>query len=245
MIRVSKCSDRVFSSTLHDNHERQGVALASVSKAPHDTALILRLMQMKQGLVLQHVDGHRVDASDGVVICGCGDADQERDYASFLAAQLHPRMHRLQFNGGPLSIPPESTLHFRHDDTGEPIPSGIAHRLEIRDAVRIKQIRTVVLVAHVPCGAALAAKMPIDDVVYALMAAKREVIEHYQLEYGVRVACFLHVDWSKIWPGSGRDPRTYFVSREQAEAWLGRPPPPLPSDHPLQLVPTQQEFVPR
>lgn len=186
--------------------------------------------------MLQSVKGHLVSAANGVIICACGDCDQERNYTTFLADSVHGRMHRLQLNGGPLSISPSSPLHLDRDDCGAEVPVGVAMRTNIRAAVRLKHIKTLVLVAHVPCGAADAARMNVDQVLSALVQAKAELIGRYGRALGVKVACFLHVEWSML--GIERRPSTYFVSREQTLKWLAAPPPLGHPSHPSREIPT-------
>lgn len=176
-----------------------------------------------------------MSAADGVIICACGDCDQERNYTAYLADTVHGRMHRLQLNGGPLSISPSSPLHLDRDDCGAEVPVGVAMRTNIRGAVRLKQIRSLVLVAHVPCGAADTAKMNVDEILSALIAAKIELSNRYRTTLGVKVACFLHVEWTML--GIEQRPSTYFVSREQTLRWLAAPPP-VHVPHQSREVPT-------
>lgn len=193
------------------------------SPLPERVAAVQRLRQMKVDRVLQGVQGHLVNAANGVIICACGDCDQERNYTAYLADTVHGRMHRLQLNGGPLSISPSSPLHLDRDDCGAEVPVGVAMRTNIRGAVELKKIQSLVLVAHVPCGAADTAGMSVDEVLSALVAAKIELSERYAATLGVKVACFLHVEWTML--GIERRPSTYFVSRERTLRWLAAPPP--------------------
>jgi hypothetical protein len=180
--------------------------------------------QLKDYRVLQGVAGHLVNADNGVIVCACGDCDQERNYTNYLSGAVHDRMHRLQLNGGPLSLARGSPLYTDRDDDGTIVPVGSAMRVNIRNAVILKGIKKLVLVAHVPCGAALLAAMGVDEVLEALIAAKTELIASYGETLGITVACFLHVDWSMLGHPS-KPPRTYFVSRQLADRWLADPPP--------------------
>jgi len=92
--------------------------------------------------------------------------------------------------------------------------------------VILKGISSVALVGHIPCGAALSCGMlAIDELLRCLVAAKIDFVKRYAGALDVKVACFLHIHWSMIDPGNpDLKPRTYFVSRESALAFLANPP---------------------
>ena len=202
-----------------------GVYLPRALSPYEQIAAVARLKQLREAQVLQGVEGHRVDARNGVVVCACGDCDQRRDYDTFLSNVIHERMHPIHLNGGALLIPPASPLHFVFDDDGTPHAAGAVMRIQMRGSAELKDIRNVALVAHVPCGAALEAEMCVDQTIEWLIKAKVDLRDRYR-SLGYRFACFLHVDWPKL--GIGTKPsRTYFLSLRGATTWLARPPEPL------------------
>lgn len=186
-----------------------------------------RAQQMKADEVLVTAEGNKVNASKGIILCGCGDCDQERIYSSYLAEIVTTRIHQVRYNGGALSISPHSPLHFVIDDDGSRHAKGVVQTVDVRDSIIMKGIATVALVAHAPCGAAMGKEMTLDDIVGHLVGAKRELVKRYrggEHDLGIRVACFLHVDWPSLAPKLRKPPRTYFVSQEVAKRWLANPP---------------------
>lgn len=190
---------------------------------------IIRRLQGR--MILQDIDGHRLDLLDGITMVACADCRQRADMFShqeriFMARGLDPNIQPLTLNGGALLIPLESPLNdqFKED---------AVLRWHIAVARVIKGIHTIALYAHVPCGAAYLFDIDVEQVVDLLVLAKRrlklEIDEYtrtvrdlladrgkvpYSLEIPTaKVACFLHVDWDS------KNKKTYFVSGEKWSSW--------------------------
>lgn len=167
-----------------------------------------RLIEKFIGLgVLLEVDGHKIDESKGAILVTCADGDQFEDlfthHANICKQQRcsdHARIHVLSLNGGAKLIAKSSPLHTAGEDR--------VILNHISGAKALKDINTVVLYAHAPCGAAYSKGISFENVLRLLFEGKDRVKES---DKGLHVACFCHVDY-----GNGKK-RTYFASRE---AWL-------------------------
>lgn len=157
------------------------------------------LNQLREENILEEVAPQSLDLSNGVIAVVCADGDQFFDYYSHIASlareQLgRERAHMLALNGGALLLsnewpdPEEAIVLKRH----------------INVAVDLKNIHTVVLYVHAPCGAAGICHFDAKKVLDLLVQAK----ENVKLIRGdIKVICFVHVDW-----GEGKK-RTYFLSQ--------------------------------
>lgn len=177
--------------------------------------------QLRDCGVLTKINGHRLDARQGAIFVPCGDCDKLPDILRHMTEQLTPRLHRVALNGGPLVIDSplsEITRRGRTSHQGDVMIDNIL------GGMRLKDIETVALVAHAPCGLALDVGLSSVEIIRYLVAAKRAVKRAGEDEgVPMRVACFLHITWQE------EGDRTYFVSREAAERWLTNPSRLLPS----------------
>ena len=158
-----------------------------------------------QAMVLLDVHPHLIDQSNGVIVVACSDGDQMPDvfkhHEKFCTHHReHARIHLFSLNGGAKLISENSPLRMHQEDQVL-----LSH---IRMARKSKQIETVILYAHAPCGAAYGKKLSFTDVLELLFQGKERVKREIP---GIKVACFCHVDH-----GNNKK-RTYFVSYE---AWL-------------------------
>ncbi len=164
--------------------------------------------------VLDDVRSHQLDHTSGAIVVTCGDGDQMYDLygrhcafyeAHHLATNGHcpssPRIHVLALNGGGLNIPARSPL-LRGFAKGEILLD------EIRATAGLKSMRTVVLYAHLPCGAARLAGVDFLSATELMFAAKERVRLMFP-EF--TVAAFCHVDKGAK--------RTYFLDRANWLAW--------------------------
>ncbi len=85
-------------------------------------------------------------------------------------------------------------------------------------AIQLKQIKTVVLYVHAPCGAAGLCGMSFRDQLRHLVAAKRR-LKKMRAFNGVKFPCFVHVDYGLNGGGMPKK-RTYFVDPQEIEDWL-------------------------
>lgn len=152
--------------------------------------------------LLKDVDAHRINLTDGAILVTCADGDQLPDiFGNFseacLAHRATPRVHVLGLNGGALLLPRDTPLNTANRED-------LVLLSHIRTAIKLKNIRTVALYAHAPCGAAGLAKLSLLEVVNMLAKAKARVKEEIPES---KVACFMHVD-----RGAEEGKRTYFIS---------------------------------
>ena len=166
-----------------------------------DYTLIASLRE--QGILLA-VDGHQLEQTRGVVLVSCGDGDQFFDlFKTQSLLQIcrpnFPRVHTLAWNGGALRL-----------DHSIPIGSDAPMFLkEITDSCFLKDIGTVALYAHYPCGKAALAHMTLLDVLRSLIRAKLAVKTARNNQGSV--ACFFHVNYQGNDTDNSPRKRTYFI----------------------------------
>lgn len=159
--------------------------------------------------VLQDIDGHRLDQKHGAIILTCADGDQMHDlfhhHEKIITSNLSatPRIHTLALNGGALLLPPASPLHQKFNED-----LVLLHHIKV--ARDLKEINTIVLYSHAPCGVAAQYNLSFFKVIQYLIEAKNLL---KQDDKKIKVACFCHVDYGD------KKKRTYFVSRERFEHW--------------------------
>ncbi len=162
---------------------------------------------MRKTGVLCDTDGHLLDQSKGVILVTCADGDRFYDIFSEqvkMNGGRDPRIHTFGWNGGALRIA-------RNSPTNEPGHTTDVDCLrDVLDAMAMKDITTVALYVHAPCGKAAAHDLSFESVITLLIGAKRRIKEAAR---EACVACFCHVHYP-----DGRN-RSYFVSREAWEKW--------------------------
>lgn len=165
--------------------------------------------QLRAAGVLADVQENLIDLKDGVIMVTCSDGDQMYDMFSQQAKWVEvqrkdPRIHLLALNGGAIHLGPNSPTS-REDREDKVIEK------HIEGAVWLKNIQTVILYTHTPCGLAKMFNLGLYDVLEHLVAGKERLkFKHPEL----KVACFVHVDREQ---GLGK--RTYFVSRDKWRKW--------------------------
>lgn len=174
---------------------------------------------MRRGEVLRDVQQHQIDARNGVVLVACGDGDQFHDLyrhkTEILAPQRgEPRIHPLILNGGALLIPHDSP--FNRD-----LPNDGVLLQNIAGAIKLKDIRTIAIYVHAPCGMARSAELNFEEIIRLLVAAKRRIRHELSHVDGLKVAAFCHIHWE-----DGK--RTYHVSADAWDRWVEAPPMSLP-----------------
>ena len=158
------------------------------------------LKKLRQDGFLSDVDSHLLDQKDGVIMVTCADGDQMPDVfkkqSEYLSTQRKTaRIHTLALNGGALVVPADSPLNSE-------LPKGEVIIDDIKGAMLLKGIKTIVLYAHAPCGAAGLCNLSVEQVIKFLVKAKEGLKSAFA---DIKVACFFHVDW-------GDHKRTYFIS---------------------------------
>lgn len=171
-----------------------------------DSALV---RELRRAGVLEDVEEHRLDQSNGIILITCSDGDQFFDiFAHQVKMQTDqrptdPRIHVFGWHGGALACAVHSPVNKRkHAD--------LVFLDQIRAAREMKNINTVALYAHAPCGAADGNNVSLLEAFDLQVRAKAKI---KTLNQGIRVACFFHVDY-----GNGVK-RTYFLSRPKWDAW--------------------------
>jgi hypothetical protein len=153
--------------------------------------------------ILLDVESHRLDLTAGVILVACSDGDQLPDIFSnisnsFAGQRSSPRIHTIALNGGALLLPENSPLVTAHREDEVLLE-------HIKVARELKNIDTVALYTHAPCGAGTLAGLTLEQELDLLLIAKTRVKETLP---GIKVACFCHID-------RGESKRTYFVSRNK------------------------------
>ena len=199
------------------------------------TAEDRKMITIMRGMgILQNVEGHRLDRSNGVILITCADGDRFSDLFKNEVAMMQdqhddPRVHVFGWISGTIRF--FRNLFYRvvammqdqHDAPrvhvfgwnggairlshrpSKPVPDDLIDPFaEVAAARKMKMINTIALYAHAPCGAAYANHIGILTVIERQMMAKDNLKD---TNPGVKVACFLHVHHAM-----GRD-RTYFISR--------------------------------
>jgi hypothetical protein len=187
--------------------------MGHLSDTDRDTYKRLR----KQG-ILSDVDAHRLDLTAGVILVACSDGDQLPDIFnnishSFEGQRQSARIHTIALNGGALLLPENSPLVTPHREDEVLLE-------HIKVARELKNINTIALYTHAPCGAGTLAGLTLEQELDLLLAAKVRIKESLP---GIKAVCFCHID-------RGESKRTYFVSRnkwilqhmypENPEMWL-------------------------
>lgn len=171
------------------------------------------IISLRKDGVLADIDPHRLTQQKGVIVVPCADGDQMPDVFAQQAAYaeqagLEPRPHVLALNGGALLLPENSPLN-------KAVREDLVLLKHIKDAVPMKNIHTVVIYTHAPCGAAGAANLSFVRCMDLLVKAKARIKEKIP---EVKVACFCHVDRSD--EGGHHKRRTYYVDEVRWHAWI-------------------------
>lgn len=166
------------------------------------------LEKLVENKILENVEPFLLDQKDGVIMVACADGDQMPDVfakqSMFVLKQRPlPRIHTLALNGGALVVPAKCPLN-------KELPKGQVILDDIRGAMFLKGIKTIILYAHAPCGAAGLCNLNVQKVIDYLFEAKRIIKESFQ---DVKVACFFHVDWGN------NNKQVYFIS---AHNWTNK-----------------------
>lgn len=176
-----------------------------------------QVRKLREAGVLEDVKAHRLKQSRGIILVSCFDGDQMYDIFETCAdfqreVRENPRINPVTLGGGPLLIPERSPLiRIAHPEIDIMILG------QIKMAREMKEIHSIALYAHAPCGAATKCGLNVFAIIELLIEAKIRIKEKFD---GVSVACFLHVD--KGLDGDGKpNKRTYFVSPTEWRRWIG------------------------
>lgn len=176
--------------------------MTSLQATEADYKLIRKLRERK---VLEDLNGQLLPAERGTIVIPCADGDRITDILTshWAACSGRPCHHTLSLNGGPLLIPRNS-----------PVNRMGAGELLLEHAYaghKLKEVTTIVLYSHWPCGAAITSGMSLHEAIEFSIRAKdrtRRFMQRKGLEPTVAL-CF-HVDWTNGVKNS------YFFNRD---AW--------------------------
>jgi hypothetical protein len=156
---------------------------------------------------LADIDSANMDLSTGVIAVMCCDGHQMEDRHEYLTAMLKANgspsvIHKITRHGGALRLAENSPLNKRGRTTDADLLD------EIAEAAEMKNIGTVLLEAHAPCGMAAMHHLSLKAVVELLFAGKmRARAEMPDLTF----ATILHMDWG------GGQKRYYHLSRSRMQ----------------------------
>lgn len=173
-----------------------------------EDAQLIRMLRAAR--VLDDAKGHKLKAPNGVIPIVCPDCDQAGDIDRHIESLLVEsgskiRLHSLKQHGGGMLVShtcPIGRKYMIDDYVVENI--GIARSL--------KEINTIILFVHAPCGAAQLAHLNVVEVLYHLVEAKKRIKAIWPHD---KIGCFFHVDYCE----EGRK-RTYFLSCNAFEKWF-------------------------
>lgn len=174
------------------------------------TADLVFIEQMKKADILGNHIPERLHVEDGVILVCCSDGDQfdkvmdhMRDAA--IATGAKPRIHTFANHGGALLVSPDFHLFCKHGNISDFLLTQLAQ------AKAMKEINTIVLSVHAPCGAAAMSQMNVVQLINHMMRAKNLVKERL---HGVKVLCVLFVDY-----GSGNK-QSYTIARKDWDRFI-------------------------
>lgn len=167
------------------------------------------IKELREFGVLDDINGHRLTQKNGVITIICADGDQACDIFNhqikMQEGHCHsPRIHTFGWNGGALRIPKDSPANKSKRTTHLDLID------DIKDAIQIKEIRTIALYVHAPCGKAHACNIDFIETISLLMDAKVRLKNEID---NIHVACFIHIDFNN------HKKRTYFISRQKWIEW--------------------------
>ncbi len=170
----------------------------------------IRLIRiLREANVLVDVHGHMLDAPNGIIPVVCPDCDQVDDIDGHIRKLLDEsggrvRPHSLKLHGGGMLISAACPLdrEFRIDEY---------LMKHIGVARNLKEINTIILYVHAPCGAAQLEGLGVVEILYHVVEAKKRVKATWPTDL---VSCYIHVDYAN------EKKRTYFLSRDAFERWF-------------------------
>lgn len=193
------------------------MALRNIRKRGLDPCGLAELSVLKSpGVrVIQSVEDHRLQIrKDGVeVVVACGDGDRAPDvfeHRKKLARKngRQSRHHYVTAHGGAVAV----ALSLKYGRGRKVAWSDTWVIEQIREGIKIKKARHIIIYVHAPCAKAKALGLGLEDVVRLALAAKFKIRRRIRLGRRIKIACFMHVDY-------GAKKRTYYISKTCWWAW--------------------------
>ena len=162
--------------------------------------------------VFKDIEGYRLDRSKGIILVCCADGDLFHDlYNHECRINLtqrgdNPRIHPLSRNGGILAYQKGNRIN-RYPD------SYLEYMYEIGDSALMKEMPTIVIEGHGPCGAARLKNIILMAQLKTQMEMKAIIRERYS---GTDVASHFHVDYKGR---NGKDRKTYHFGSAGWAEW--------------------------
>lgn len=177
---------------------------------PDETLQFLQEMRAKK--VLYNLSGNKLDHSKGVILVACGDCDQMPDIWKTqedmcLLHRSDPRIHIIALNAGALKVPHDSPL-------SQELREDLVLMKNICESVDMKEIETIVIYTHFPCGAATKANLTVENQIQLLIDAKDLIKSSVPKEKNIKVSCFIQINWP-----DGRK-RSYHLSRKKWQQFI-------------------------
>jgi len=174
---------------------------------PQETLDFLRAMREQR--VLSDLAGNKLNYANGAILVACSDGDQMPDIwkiqTDICAGHRHdPRIHTIALNGGALLIPPHSPLsQTLHED--------LVLLEHIKNGIIMKEIYTIAIYTHFPCGMATQASVDVRKQIQLLIDAKNLIKLTCP---DTKVSCFVQIAWPDSDEKEKRK-RTYYMSRKK------------------------------
>lgn len=164
----------------------------------------LRACEQEGRLVVP--EPHKLDLSQGAIVVPCADGDQMEHLTAqvkemCIVQSAQPRLHKLTTHGGAVILSPE----WPDTKPNNTRPQNLVE--DIIDAQMMKDISTILLFGHAPCGKVGMCGVTVQESVYHLMQAKRRMKACPGPARTIR--CFMQVDWG------GGDKQIYFLPVER------------------------------
>ncbi len=168
-----------------------------------------KIKELRKFGILADVNGHHLNQKNGVIMISCADGHQMYDIFGHQLKMQEGHcqdlcVHTLAWNGGALRIPQYSPANKKDRTTHLDVID------DIRDSIKIKNIHTIALYVHAPCGKAHACGINFIEMIGLLIDAKIRIKKEVDNIY---VACFIHIDFNN------NRKRTYFISRKKWIEW--------------------------
>ena len=173
--------------------------------SPEDSRFILML---ERAGVLQAHDGSKLETGNGIILITCSDGDKILEFLEHIEELIREgggkfRPHIFAGHGGAMLIAEDCPL-YREERADRFLLK------QISDAHEMKDIGTVILMVHAPCGAAKKARMDVIlELAHLVRAKKRVKAAMPQL----KVSCFIDIHYAD----GGK--KILFVSPEAFEDW--------------------------
>lgn len=189
--------------------------------SPEDT---LSVRTLEQANVLQKHDGSKLETGNGIILITCSDGDKILEFLEHIEEMVREghgkfRPHIFAGHGGAMLIAEDCPL-YRKTHADEFLLEQIA------DAHEMKDINTVILMVHAPCGAAKKGHISVVEELAYLVRAKKRI---KQLMPQLQTSTFIDVHFPD------QQKKILYVNPEAFENWYKKQQKPAHHGHDLGL----------